>query len=342
MIECTQIREKLKDIPNTNFQLGLYHLTQGNLRDAILRFRLVTKLDNTHAEAYYYLAQALALSEKPDLAADAAREALSLKHPWEEAQFVLDKCTNPNAIDTIPSSIIRDSTTQSLPPFSSLTPDEKSARVRFTTKHIFSYITDKNPNLDVLDIGTQTYGYCYTLRKREFAKSIDAITPYNAILSKLRQSQYEGEEIFNQCSHALVHQFLNQPIIKTYDLIIADRAFDFYGKLEPLFLQTYNLLNPNGMIAFIFPVLDDRTRNRTLDKKNNHFIFNLPAIENALQSTGFRKSECLPIPKNIPTSSASPTLDSDTSSPQLQDDDDTAPQHTNQTNQTEYLFIYHK
>ncbi len=41
--EYGDMRVKLKDIPGTNYELGLRHLARGNLDDAIMRFKMVTK-----------------------------------------------------------------------------------------------------------------------------------------------------------------------------------------------------------------------------------------------------------------------------------------------------------
>ena len=62
------IREKLKDLRQTNYNLGVKHLENGNISEAVFRFKIVKKFWPHYYEAYYQLAYALILSDKIDQA----------------------------------------------------------------------------------------------------------------------------------------------------------------------------------------------------------------------------------------------------------------------------------
>jgi len=62
--EIGVIREKLKDLEKTNFNLGRLHLEKGNLREATFRFYLMTKFYPHNLDALYELAYCYALKEK--------------------------------------------------------------------------------------------------------------------------------------------------------------------------------------------------------------------------------------------------------------------------------------
>jgi tetratricopeptide (TPR) repeat protein len=62
--ELLVIREKMKDLSKTNYDLGLKHLEKGNLKEAVFRFKLVKKFWPHNYEAYYQLAYSLVLLEK--------------------------------------------------------------------------------------------------------------------------------------------------------------------------------------------------------------------------------------------------------------------------------------
>lgn len=51
--EIKIIREKTKNLLETNYKLGLYHFEKGNLDDAILRFSIIMKFWPNFYEAYY-------------------------------------------------------------------------------------------------------------------------------------------------------------------------------------------------------------------------------------------------------------------------------------------------
>jgi hypothetical protein len=63
--EYASIKEKSKDLVETNYKLGISHLEKGNLNDASLRFFIMTKFWPQFHEAYYQLAYVLILKEKP-------------------------------------------------------------------------------------------------------------------------------------------------------------------------------------------------------------------------------------------------------------------------------------
>ena len=66
--EISTIRKKCSNLFETNYQLGLKHLENGNLSEAIFRFRFINKFWPNHLESYYQLAYCLILANKFDKA----------------------------------------------------------------------------------------------------------------------------------------------------------------------------------------------------------------------------------------------------------------------------------
>lgn len=62
--EFSIIREKCKSLRETNYKLGLKHLENGHLRDAIFRFRFIKKFWPDMLDAHYQLAYCLTLNNK--------------------------------------------------------------------------------------------------------------------------------------------------------------------------------------------------------------------------------------------------------------------------------------
>lgn len=74
------IRKKLENLNETNYRQGLKYLEKGDLRDAILRFRIVVKFWPDNLDAHYQLAYSLVLHNQP-LKAKMVLEELLSKHP---------------------------------------------------------------------------------------------------------------------------------------------------------------------------------------------------------------------------------------------------------------------
>jgi tetratricopeptide (TPR) repeat protein len=62
--EFENIKLKYNNLEETNYKLGLKHLENGKLSEAIFRFRFIKKMWPTSYDAYYYLAYCLALTDK--------------------------------------------------------------------------------------------------------------------------------------------------------------------------------------------------------------------------------------------------------------------------------------
>ncbi len=62
--EFFTIKGKFNNLLETNYKLGLKHLENGNLSEAIFRFRFINKFWPNHLDSYYQLAHCLVLKNK--------------------------------------------------------------------------------------------------------------------------------------------------------------------------------------------------------------------------------------------------------------------------------------
>jgi len=80
IFEFYSIREKCKDLLDTNYKLGLKHLEKGNLSDAKIRFTIIMKFWPEFQDAYYQKAYILMLENKPHKAKEVI-DKLIFKNP---------------------------------------------------------------------------------------------------------------------------------------------------------------------------------------------------------------------------------------------------------------------
>lgn len=84
--EYTSIKEKSKDLSATNLNLGMKYLEEGNINEAIFRFKITKKFWPDNYEAWYQLIICLILKEKFEEAEKLMRE-LSEKSPEYKAKI---------------------------------------------------------------------------------------------------------------------------------------------------------------------------------------------------------------------------------------------------------------
>ncbi len=87
--EYSVIREKMKDLSKTNYDLGMKHLENGRVSEAIFRFKMLKKFYPEYYEAYYQLAYCLILVEKFDKAEEVIAELLQKNPDYENKVMTL-------------------------------------------------------------------------------------------------------------------------------------------------------------------------------------------------------------------------------------------------------------
>ena len=92
--EFFTIKDKCNNLPEANYKLGLKHLENGNLSDAIFRFRFTKKFWPNYYDTYYQLAYCLVLDNKSQ-EAKKILEDLAQRNPScsQEAKDLLVRLT---------------------------------------------------------------------------------------------------------------------------------------------------------------------------------------------------------------------------------------------------------
>jgi tetratricopeptide (TPR) repeat protein len=89
--EYFSIREKTKNLRQTNYDLGMKHLENGHVDEAIIRFKIIRKFWPDVVDAQYQLAYCLVLKEKFKEAKKVLDELLSKNPDYDQkAHDLLD------------------------------------------------------------------------------------------------------------------------------------------------------------------------------------------------------------------------------------------------------------
>ncbi len=84
IIEFRIIKEKLQNLSTTNYELGMKHLEEGNVDEAVFRFKITKKIWSEHYESYYQLIYCLILLEKFDEAQEIIDDLLNKNPAYQE------------------------------------------------------------------------------------------------------------------------------------------------------------------------------------------------------------------------------------------------------------------
>jgi len=84
VVEYQTIKNKSKDLSKTNYELGIKHLENGNLREAIFRFKITKKFWPENYEAYYELIYCLIMEGDFEEAQKVIEELLEKRPDYKE------------------------------------------------------------------------------------------------------------------------------------------------------------------------------------------------------------------------------------------------------------------
>jgi tetratricopeptide (TPR) repeat protein len=82
--EYQAIKNKSKNLSKTNYELGIKHLEQGNLQEAIFRFKITKKFWPENYEAYYELIYCLIMEQDLEEAQKVIDELLEKRPDYKE------------------------------------------------------------------------------------------------------------------------------------------------------------------------------------------------------------------------------------------------------------------
>lgn len=88
--EAIVMKSKYDNLLETNYNLGLKHIENGNLSEAIFRFRFIKKFWPQHYDSYYQLAYCLVLNKKAEDAKEILEELVSKEPNHQQGRELLE------------------------------------------------------------------------------------------------------------------------------------------------------------------------------------------------------------------------------------------------------------
>jgi predicted TPR repeat methyltransferase len=279
-------------VAQNNYQLGIKHLAAGNFSDAVFRFKAVTWLEPSNAEAWYNLATSYLADRKPSLAVQGYRRTLELKPDYEEAAYMLavalgKKVTPQEMPRKMPLTLVTSH-------FEGLAEDYNRQQVEQGQYkgHIKlgeaarSVLQSGRMDHVVLDLGCGT-GLCGA-ELRHVASAITGvdISP-KMLIEAMKLKDTNNRKIFDELIQREAEGFLKDAYADYYDVILAGVTFSFIGDVSAIFTQALRTLKTGGILAFTADKTDGK--DYVFDPAGGRFRFSKDYFQKLAAECGFKE-----------------------------------------------------
>lgn len=277
-------KEKLKNIIETNYKLGLYHLNANNLNDAAFRFRLVLYFEPTHYNALYNLAKCLIAKKRKESAIEKLKLALQLKTDFAEAKYLLGIIDGSCEVESIPLSIIRDYYDKIADQFNDKFSIQKGYKLPMHMANLLcSTIETNGKDFSVLDIGCGTGKCGEAIYQKLKVSNMIGVDISSKMLEKAQELKKNNEYVFDKLVNLDYMRLLKETHLK-YDIIVAGLSLHFNKNLDPILSLLKSTLSQKGHIVFAVEKSDDA--DVKLNSSYENFCYNEKFIKESIVTAG--------------------------------------------------------
>ncbi len=282
------IKYKVMHLKETNFKLGIEHLYNNNLNDAILRFKLVDTFSSTpDHQVNYWLGWTYFLKNNYEKA------LYHLQKAFEADQVKLASFLQTyNSLPEIPQQIWHQYRNFAAEYYNNKFCNNNQLYLPHNfVSRIMSNITDLPDNYHILELGSNT-GLVGGEIKKRFP---DSFTFTGVENSEIMNASALHMNIYDHVLEVSIPDFIKQNSNK-YDVILSFCTLSFTKNLSDYFNNIYSIVDKLGYFAFCLPI--NNVTNLSLKRKE--FVFAITDIKKALSKTKFTilSSEELVIEKN--------------------------------------------
>lgn len=245
-----EARERMRDLPKTNYDLGCRFADAGQWYDAMFRFRIVLYLNPEYPGARYNLGCCYYNLGKPEKAKAELLRVLRKEPAHTDAIFML------GAID--PSALSQEQRPQTMPAelvirfFESVAAEYNQAEARnqyrggkVVAEQVKPLLA--GPEITVVDLGCGT-GIA-SIPYRGAGAHLIGVDMTPAMVRQARAVAQGDAPLFEQVIEADVTAPLDMLPAEGADLALLVNVVQFVGRLEACFTQAARLLKPGGLLA---------------------------------------------------------------------------------------------
>lgn len=251
--EILESREKLKDIGSTNYNLGLYHLDNQNIRDAILRFKIAMHFNKNFAYIYYNLARCYIFNEKHDKARLELEKAIAIDDTLVEAHYRLSLIDRNYKNMSIPLQVVKEDFNLKAKTYEA----EMIINLGYTAPHqlatkIVELLKEKKHSLEkltCLDLGCGTGILGSMLRDTVALETLVGVDISPNMLELAKSLENNGTSTYDQVSEMDLHKL--ELGSSKFDIIVSCLGLDYSNEVDKIFDRLEGLTGKNTIFAIV-------------------------------------------------------------------------------------------
>lgn len=274
------VKEGLKDLRSTNLALAFYHLNQGNINDAILRFKIIDILVKPNDEETHY-----GLSWCYFLKGNYQKALEHLSKAGNKDNIGLGYfMTNYQSLAEVPEGLWSEYRHITAAQYNMQWVKYPSHLPKEFVDHLFDKMEELPKQCKIMDLGCASglvgSAIDYKLQKNYYLIGVDNISDLTDEIKNLREDK---RQVYDELQTASVKKFFNANMTKQ-DIIISFTSLGFTKNLAPYFANINRMLNKNGYFALLLNTAQD-----TLwSPKKSCFLYSSSYIKNQLMLAEFK------------------------------------------------------
>jgi predicted TPR repeat methyltransferase len=284
---------KLQDLPRTNYELGVEHMQMGNITDAVMRFKFVTRLRPTHAQAWYGLGCCELDLGHVDNARRALEKTLSLIPDNEEARYMLAMAGGRQTPTRMPLTLAQNQ----FDGFASTFTADQQARGYKGHEILFAALAPQleqgRADYAMLEYGIGT-GLCGPIFKARASRLVGVeLSPQMVgLATHLRDAA--GRPVYDELITKDILTYLQTAPAEAFDVVVAADMLAYLGDLDAVMAGTAKVLKLGGLFAFTA----DKTEigNYALDSVQGRFAYSENYLRGLAEKYGFEVSSLAILP----------------------------------------------
>ena len=280
-------QDKLKNLSETNYNLGLFHMDKGNISDAKMRFMFVIKLKPDFALAHYHLARCYLFNLAFDKARSELEASLALDGKLIAAKYRLDVINKNVKLKPIPLQVIQEDYNSLSAQYENYVEVQQKYRApELLSKMIAKYIEEseeESEDMLALDLGCGTGLVGAYLKQVVAIKSLIGVDISRNMLLLAKELEINNNPIYTEAREC---DFNDLKITKRrYDLITACLSFVFDSDLSNIFIKLDDLIAKDGILGVVF--LKSPGPEVVFDYDNGCFSFSLEYLLKVFKKFGW-------------------------------------------------------
>ena len=291
--EVHELKGRLKNLEKANYELGIYHLKNNDISDALLRFNLLELFKCKRPGLAYYMAHCY----MDQLKYDRAEKYIKLYIESGDRQFVdeinyFKSLIEKQEVSQIPVTLIADKFDQLADSFDEFNLKGNKVAPQFLMVDEVIKATNsahgKPLGNNVLDMGCGTGIIGQLLRESRIANAIVGVDISKKMLANAKRKSFDGQKVYAQLLNEDVIKFLQQAdsTNKTiYDIIVMADFITFNRNIADIATLLRNIAGKKTILAISFKKAEKSDINFV--HKRGEFRYRPEFIRNNFSSNGW-------------------------------------------------------